>query len=296
MTYKPENSKISFYIFLSLLILDLLLLILFRSLISTALKTIIILIFISLNLALVYLMSFEMTLKYHLNEKGITIDGAFGTKRKFVPLEDILYFTRSITMLDIKGLKGINTGRFALGKFKSPDGENASLYITSSRKTILIYTSQGVIGISPEEAENFSSQLKLLGVEQRVIKETSILKSENVDLVGRNRMKVFFIYTAAVIVLFIAIPQIVNALGLFPKYINISSSPEASAYVTRDVHLMEVLMNSAIVFFILIITSLTVMNLSTVDGVHYYQLMYVPLVIAVFYLFKEVSIIIGAVT
>lgn len=296
MVYKPENSRISLLMLLSLISVDLVLIFIFTSVRGIDFKALLIIFFVIFNSISIYIILFTITMTYSLDEEKMVISGVFGLRRISIPLEEIESYTRSITLLDYKNTIGFNYLRASLGYFRTPEGQKAKLFITNSKKAILLNTKDLLIGISPEEAENFSAQLKKLKVEN-IPTITKIRKDyDYIDSIGRIKMRRIFNLTLLAIFLFFVLPNLLYYFGLYPKLIKGGFLGHSSAsFLSIQYHLNDLLFDLFVAVFALFATYLIILNLATVEGIYYFQLMYFPLGLALLLLIRELCIIFNSI-
>lgn len=282
MEYKPEKNNIKTIITVGLLLINVIIIVLFINMGSMEIRGMLTFVFLMINLYGVYFLTLIITLKYTLSDKELTISGVYKHKNIRIPIADIQSWTRKIALLENLGT-GFATARFALGRGFDNTGEQADLFITSSKKVIYLKTKHGNYGISPEKADEFVAKLKDLGVVQQSGTERHYLKQDQDR--GRSALNQITLYCILLTAILLLIPLIMHFTGLLPDLVQISGT----AYMTRTSYLESVLTRGLVALLLLLVSYGIASLLSSIEGKFYYRIMFIPLVFVVILLFLEVN-------
>ncbi|MFZ2257448.1 MAG: PH domain-containing protein [Clostridiaceae bacterium] len=282
MEYKPEKNNIKMIIMAILLLVDAVIIALFISMGSARIKGMLTFVFLLINLYGGYFLMLSITLKYTLSDKELTITGVYGLKKIQIPVAEILSWSRKISLLENLGM-GFATARFALGKGFDNTGEQAELFITSSKKVIYLKTNRGNYGISPEKVDEFVVQLKELGIAQQMGMERHYLKSDQNR--GHGALNQLTLYCILLTAILLMIPLAMYVSGLLPDLVQVSTV----GYMTRAHYLESVLTRGLIALLMLLVAYGVTIMLSNIEGKYYYRIMLLPLGFVVILLFLEVN-------
>lgn len=282
MDYAPEKNNIRILISVGLLLLDLIIIALFMTSGSMSVKGLLIFLFLILNLYGVYFLLLLMTLRFRLTEKEFIISGAFNLKKIRIPVGEIQSWSRRITLLENTGTS-LHTARFALGKGMDANGDSADLFITSSKKAIFIRTKQGNFGISPEAADDFTAQLREMGILQQVGSERSYMKTSGND--GRGSLNQLTLYCILLTAFLLLLPVIMYFLKLLPDWVPLS----LNQFITRSAYLESVFTRGLVILLLIITSYGIVILLSASQGRYYFRIMLAPLVGVILLLFLEIN-------
>lgn len=282
MVYVPEKNNIRKIIIVSLILLDILFMLLFFTMASSRIRGIIIFLLLLSNLYGAYFLVLVLTLKYMLDEKELVISSAFHFQTKKIPIKEIESWSRRITLLDTVGIT-FSSARFALGKGLDNNGEQAELFITSSKKVIYLRTIQGNFGISPTDADGFITQLKMLEVPHKKMTERSFLAND--ESKGRNLLNQLTLYCIILTSILLFIPLVIYFTGLMPPLVQISDQ----TWLSQTAYLDSVFTRGLIALVMIIFCYAITILLSSIEGKYYYRSMYLPLVLIVIMLFIEIN-------
>lgn len=282
MVYLPEKNNIRKIITVGLVLVDILLILLFFTMDSTRIRGIITFLFLIANLYGIYFLVLILTLKYKLDEKGFVIASAFDFRTNQIPIEDIESWSRRITLLDTVGI-GFSTARFALGKGLDNNGEQADLFITSSKKVIYLRTARGNFGISPKDADGFTAQLKKLEIPQQKVTERSFLVND--ESKGRSLLNQLTLYCIILTSILLIIPLVIYFTGLMPPLVQVSGQ----SWLSQTAYLESVFTRGLMALVMILFCYGVTILLSSIEGKYYYRSMFIPLVIIVIMLFVEIN-------
>lgn len=282
MEYTPEKNNIRTIITAVLLLVDVILVLLFFNMDSLRVKGMLTFIFLLINLYGAYYLVLLIKLKYILTDQEFIITGVHKIKQIRIPIAEIETWSRKISLLENLGT-GLATARFALGKGLDNTGEQAELFITSSKKVIYLKTKRGNYGISPEKVEEFAAQLKELGISQQTGTERHEFRFDQTKSRGTlNQITLYSILLTAILLL---IPLTMQFTGLLPELVQISNS----GYLPRTAYLESVLTRGFIALILILVSYGMAVMLSYIEGKYYYRIMYIPMIFIVVLLFLEVN-------
>lgn len=226
----------------------------------------------------IFFFSFLKTLYYEIDEDAVKIRSVFSFLDIVIPIQDILYYTEKITLLNQAGILGIISKRFSVGKGYIEGMGKVDMYITSSRKTIFIVTEVANYAVSPAEMDKFSKLLKSQGVEEE-IKHRDVLPKDVLE--SRNRLNQYFLLGAVMLLIYVGVPMTLYYLDRLPDYIsialigsNVLSFVSAMAYIDSVVGYAGMAFVLSIVFYVLTLIY------AKIDKIYFYRLMIIPLVIS----------------
>lgn len=282
MDYTPEKNNIRILITGSLLFFDLIVIALFLMASSLIIRGLLIFLFLLMNLYGSYNLILLLSLRFRLTEKEFAISAALNLKRVRIPVEDIISWTRRITLLENVGTS-LHTARFALGKGLDSYGESADLFITSSKKSIFLKTKRGNFGISPEKADDFIAQLKQLGIPQQSGSERQFMNKDHQD--GKTQLNQLTVYCIVLTAILLILPVLMHFTNLLPSWVPLSQVE----YITHNAYLESVFVKGLIAIVLIVLTYGIIVLLSATDGRYYYRIMFAPLIFVVLTLFLEIN-------
>lgn len=282
MEYTPEKNNIRILITAGLLFFNLIVIALFLLASSMVIRGLLIFLFLLVNLYGSYYLILLLSLKFSLTEKEFAISAALNLKKVRVPVDEIVSWTRRITLLENVGTS-LHTARFALGKGLDSNGESADLFITSSKKSVFIKTKRGNFGISPEQADEFIQQLKLLGIPQQSGSERQYMNTDHQD--GKTQLNQMTVYCIVLTAILLILPVMMHFTNLLPTWVPVSGVE----YITHNAYLESVFIRGLIAIVLIVLTYGIIFLLSATDGRYYYRIMFLPLMFVVVILFLEIS-------
>ncbi|WP_312651008.1 PH domain-containing protein [Proteiniclasticum sp.] len=253
-------------------------------------KSLMMLLIISLLIVGASFLIFMKTLYYKVGEGIVTIGSIFRFTDIHIKIENIVYFTERITLLDQSGIAGMLSKRFSVGKGYIEGLGKVDMYITSSKKTIFFGTEKGNYGISPADMAGFSALLKKNGVKEEFIIRDVLDKDirESAD-----KLKHFFLLNAVMVLILVEIPIVLLYLGRLPEYVSISQLDTSMlSYVPAKVYVDSTVAYGIMAFMIALLAFVLAKFYSKIDKIYYYRVMLIPLVISVLLLLNLANILI----
>ncbi len=174
---------------------------------------------------------------------------------------------------------GFSTARFALGKGLDNNGEQADLFITSSKKVIYLLTTRVNFGISPKDADGFTAQLKKLEIPQQKATERSFLVND--ESKGRSLLNQLTLYCIILTSILLIIPLVIYFAGLMPPLVQVSSQ----SWLSQTAYLESVFTRGLLALVLILFCYGLTILLSSIEGKYYYRSMFIPLVM----LFVEIN-------
>ncbi|CAM2847271.1 PH domain-containing protein [Hathewaya histolytica] len=157
--YKPKKNFMSYFMIMTLIILNIILIYITKNLASYTLWTIIKISLIIFDLYEIYYIIFGMTLNYEINEKSVIIKGYSGIKKITIDFKDIIGYKVEKEIDGIK-LSGVIFSDFAIGRCYIERLGTTRMYITSKDEVIYILTKEMNFAITPKEVEGFRKALE----------------------------------------------------------------------------------------------------------------------------------------
>ncbi|PKK38753.1 hypothetical protein ABB02_02059 [Clostridiaceae bacterium JG1575] len=282
MEFRPEKNNIAAIFFCIVLIVDILLLLLFDALDSAQIRVLLTLFLVFANVYAIYVVAFLWTLKFVFQKEELIISGAFDVKHIRIAREDLLSWSRKITLLDISGVP-ISSHRFAIGKGQDHHGERAELFITSSKKSVFLQTKNGNYGLSPADPDGFIEQLSAWGIPQRILHGNE--GAHKLHSFTQEHLRSLIVYTCITICMQLFLPGLMHLLGFLPDWVAISPH----SYLPRAHYMEAVLVRGLSLIGSIFLTYGLIQLLSFLEWRSRHRLMYLPLVFALFSLAMEIS-------
>lgn len=292
MLFNSRKEKEIGLVFLFVILFNIAVIFLMKYMNSYIIISLLKLLLISYNIYYFYYIGLWITLKYEINEKEILIIGFNGLKKIRISIDEIEGYTKAKG--NIKGVKlsGIATHNFALGRSVIKKIGTTRMFVTNNNQVIYLKTKEINYAISPENIEDFEKNIEgknihLIEWEGKFNKIHKIYKEW--------RFKVPIILTGIVIVILILNPLILYLMERLPdimpitfdakfNVVKVGTSKEfASAQMTYGV------LNMAL-FFCMYYAAYFY---AKYDKKVAYRYLYVPLVIALLFLFIQIKILIG---
>ncbi len=233
---------------------------------------------------------FMRTLYYKIGDGILTIGSIFKFTDIHVKIENIVFFTERITLLNQSGIAGMLSKRFSVGKGYIEGLGKVDMYITSSKKTIFFGTEKGNYGISPADMNGFSSLLKKNGVKEEFVVRDVLEKDikESAD-----KLKHFFLLNAVMVLILVEIPIVLLYLGRLPEYVSISQLDTSMlSYVPANVYVDSTIAYGIVAFVVSLLSYMLAKFYSKIDKIYYYRVMLIPLVIIFLLLLNLANILI----
>lgn len=253
-------------------------------------KSLMMLLIISLLAVGTSFLIFMRTLYYKIAEGVLTIGSIFRFTDIHIKLENMIFFTERITLLNQSGIAGMLSKRFSVGKGYIEGLGKVDMYITSSKKTIFFGTEKGNYGISPADMTGFSALLKKNGVKEEFVVRDVLEKDikESAD-----KLKHFFLLNAVMVLILVEIPIVLLYLDRLPEYVSISQLDTSMlSYVPAKVYVDSTIAYGIMAFTVALLAYILAKFYSKIDKIYYYRVMLIPLVIIVLLLLNLANILI----
>jgi len=253
-------------------------------------KSLMMLLIISLLAVGTSFLIFMKTLYYKIEEGILTIGSIFRFTDIHIKLENMIFFTERITLLNQSGIAGMLSKRFSVGKGYIEGLGKVDMYITSSKKTIFFGTEKGNYGISPADMKGFSALLKKNGVKEEFVVRDVLEKDikESAD-----KLKHFFLLNAVMVLILVEIPIVLLYLDRLPEYVSISQLDASMlSYVPAKVYVDSTIAYGIMAFTVALLAYVLARFYSKIDKIYYYRVMLIPLVIIVLLLLNLANILI----
>lgn len=291
MTFKPEKSNFLQNLFFFVLILLIFAGSVLRSAEDVLTKSLMMIIILGALLYTAYISIFLHTLQYRIGEKHITIGTGFKFTDERVSMEEIVYCTQRITLINQSGWTGLFSKRFSVGEGYIEGIGKVKMYITSSKKAIYFGTEKGNYAISPENPEAFMEELRKRHVREgfrvREVLEKDLQESE-------NKMRKIFVFNSILILLLVEVPIVLFYLHFLPPFIAVGRlNADILSYIPARVYVDRMILYALMNFALSVGTFILARMYSRVDRVYYYRVMAFPVAVTFFLILSLASTIIA---
>lgn len=182
-SYNSVKGKGSIFLVILTVLVDLIILFLAAYINSYLLVAFFRVFLIIFNIYQLYYILLCSTIKYNINDDGITILAFKGLKKIKIPFTSIVNYDTSKGEIDGVRLSGIGKGNFALGRFVIKNIGIVNMFVTSNKNVFYIKTKENIIAISPENYKDFEVILSKKGIAQscldkQIVKQVSLYKDK----------------------------------------------------------------------------------------------------------------------
>ncbi len=290
--YKPEKSMASINILAILIFGDVLMGIITKYIDSYILLYLFRIFMLVFTLYCLYYVLLAKSLIYEVDNDNIKISGLFGFKNIIIPIKSIEGYHKEEGI--IKGVKisGVGSNKFAFGKSVIDKIGIANMYITSSSKAIYLKTEGTSYGISPELSSEFEKRLIEKGI---TMKEFTTKINKSVDIYKDKSFFIPFIIVSLLIFILTINPFILYLTRKLPAQMPLSFDAlfRPIDFGTGKQFAFRQMTYGVLNMIILVCMYYASYFYAKYDRKSAYKYIYIPLVIAVTFLFIQIRIIIS---
>lgn len=247
-------------------------------------------ILIIFNIHQIYYLILSKTLNLQIGENVIIINMLFGLRKIIIPFKDIIDIQK--TNLNNKGIRlsGFSSKGFAYGRLYYETVGTIRMFVTNSKKTIIIKTLKENIAISPIADE------EVLGLINKKLKKKNIIekKADNISLYKDVYFIIPFMLTTLLILIYMIRPSMMYISGeLNNLKLPIAFNPDfiPVKYGTAKDFIFNQLLYGALNMIIMICMYFAESLYSKYDRKSSYKYMYIALFVITVFFILQVRII-----